>query len=133
MRKLALLALVMTWVSGPAFSQVTQQAVAPNPVYPGGTTPTQTAPSITGGVPNPVSPFGIDPRTQLPPSSGQATVPIPQTLPLETPEPHLTPLGAATVQSPIGRSHPITTRAHKTTQRSPNDAGCGFACGGATE
>src|SRR6478672_13561114 len=75
MRKIALLALVMTWVSGPAFSQVTQQAVAPNPVYPGGTTPTQTAPSITGGVPNPVSPFGVDPRTQLPLSpSGQAAV-----------------------------------------------------------
>jgi hypothetical protein len=72
MRKIALLALVLTCVSAPAFSQ--EEGAAPNPYYPGGTTPTQTAPSITGGVPNPVSPLGVDPGTQLPPSpSGQAT------------------------------------------------------------
>jgi hypothetical protein len=73
MRKIALLALAMTCVSAPALSQ--EEGAAPNPVYPGGTTPTQTAPSITGGVPNPVSPLGVDPRTQLPLSpSGQAAV-----------------------------------------------------------
>jgi hypothetical protein len=73
MRKIALLALAMTCVSAAAFSQ--EEGAAPNPYYPGGTTPTQTAPSITGGVPNPVSPLGVDPRTQLPLSpSGQATV-----------------------------------------------------------
>jgi hypothetical protein len=73
MRKIALLALALTCVSAPAFSQDEDGAV-PNPVNPGGTTPTQTAPSITGGVPNPVSPLGVDPRTQLPlNSSGQTT------------------------------------------------------------
>jgi hypothetical protein len=71
MRKIALLALAMTCVSGPAFSQ--EEGAAPNPVNPGGITPTQTAPSMTGGVPNP-GPLGVDPRTQLPVSpSGQAT------------------------------------------------------------
>jgi hypothetical protein len=73
MRKIALLALALTCASAPAFSQE-EEGAAPNPYYPGGTTPTQTAPSITGGVPNPVSPLGVDPRTQLPLSpSGQAT------------------------------------------------------------
>jgi hypothetical protein len=73
MRKIALLALAMTCLSVPAFSQ--EEGAAPNPVYPGGTTPTQTAPSMTGGVPNPVSPLGVDPLTQLPLSPpGQATV-----------------------------------------------------------
>jgi hypothetical protein len=64
MRKITLLALAMTCVCAPAFSQ--EEGAAPNHVYPGGTTPTQTAPSMTGGVPNPVSPLGVDPRTQLP-------------------------------------------------------------------
>jgi hypothetical protein len=74
MRKIAILALALICVSAPAFSQE-EDGVVPNPVDPGGTTPTQTAPSITGGVPNPVSPLGVDPRTQLPLSpSGQATV-----------------------------------------------------------
>ena len=73
MRKIALLALALTCASAPAFSQE-EEGAAPNPYYPGGTTPTQTGPSITGGVPNPVSPLGVDPGTQLPPSpSGQAT------------------------------------------------------------
>jgi hypothetical protein len=73
MRKIALLALALTCVSAPAFLQE-EDGAAPNAVYPGGTTPTQSGPSITGGVPNPVSPLGVGPRTQLPPSpSGQAT------------------------------------------------------------
>jgi len=67
MRKIALLALALTCASAPAFSQE-EEGAAPNPYYPGGTTPTQTAPSITGGVPNPVSPLGVDPRSP----SGQA-------------------------------------------------------------
>jgi hypothetical protein len=96
MRNSALLALVMTCISAPAFAQqaapaapsavtpgvqsapsitgtvpngaLSQQVApaAPNPVNPGGTTPTQLAPSVAGGVPNPVSPLGVDPRTQLP-------------------------------------------------------------------
>jgi hypothetical protein len=75
MRKMALAALVLTCVSAPAFSQE-EDGAALNAIYPGGTTPTHTAPSITGGVPNPVSPLGVDPSTQLPPSpSGQATTP----------------------------------------------------------
>jgi hypothetical protein len=64
MGKTALLALAMICVSPSAFSQMTQQSTAthaPNPVNPGGTTPTQTGPSITGGVtggvPNPVTPL----------------------------------------------------------------------------
>jgi hypothetical protein len=70
MGKIALLALAMTCICAPAFSQEEGGV----PVYPGGTTPTQTAPSNTGGVPNPVSPLGVDPQTQLPLSpSGQTT------------------------------------------------------------
>ena len=172
MRKSALLALVMTCLSAPAFAQqaaapaapnaatpgvqaapnvtgtvatpstVTPGAqpapsltgtvpAAPNPVNPGGTAPTQAAPSVTGGVPSPVSPLGVDPRTQLPPgSAGQATVPQNS---LDTTEPHLTPLGAATMQNSIGRPHPVTSGstsgAATTTQRAPEDAGCGFSCG----
>ena len=60
MGKTALLALAMICVSAPAFSQVTQPSTAstaPNPMNPGGTTPTQTGPSVTGGVPNPVTPL----------------------------------------------------------------------------
>ena len=60
MGKTALLALAMICVSAPAFSQVTQPSTAstaPNPINPGGTTPTQTGPSVTGGVPNPVTPL----------------------------------------------------------------------------
>ena len=173
MRKSALLALVMTCLSAPAFAQqaaapaapnaatpgvqaapnvtgtvATPSTVipgaqpapsltgtvpaAPNPVNPGGTAPTQAAPSVTGGVPNPVSPLGVDPRTQLPAgSAGQGTVP--QNSLDTTPEPHLTPLGAATMQNSIGRPHPVTSGstsgAATTTQRSPEDAGCGFSCG----
>jgi hypothetical protein len=59
MRKIAL-ALAMICVSAPAFSQMMEQSTAttaPNPVNPGGTTPTQTGPSITAGVPNPVTPL----------------------------------------------------------------------------
>ena len=134
MRKIAMLALAVTCLSAPAFSQQAAPA-APNPVNPGGTAPTQAAPSVTGGVPNPVSPLGVDPRTQLPlGSTGQATVPMPQNLPQDTTtEPHLTPLGAATMQNPIGQSHPVTSGstsgAATTTQRAPEDAGCGFSCG----
>ena len=107
---------------------------APNPVNPGGTAPTQAAPSVTGGVPNPVTPLGVDPRTQLPlGSTGQAAVPTPQNSLDTTPEPHLTPLGAATMQNSIGRPHPVTSGstsgAATTTQRAPEDAGCGFSCG----
>ena len=135
MRKIAILALALTCVSAPpAFSQTTPApGPAPNAVTPGGTTPTQTAPSIAGGVPNPVTPLGVDPRTQLPANSGQATLPTTQNLPLETPEPHLTPLGTATIQNnPIGRPGTALTPSNSlptTTQRSPNEAGCGFACG----
>jgi hypothetical protein len=140
MRKVALLALFMTCVSAPAFSQVTQgaagPAAAPNPVNPGGTTATQTVPSITGGVPNPVSPLGVDPRTQIPQAPlGQVTTPNPQNVPpgeIVT-EPRLTPLGRAAVQNPIGSTHPITSGTSTTTQRTPNNAGCGFACGGDSE
>jgi len=60
MGKTALLALAMICVSAPAFSQVTQPSTAstaPNPMNPGGTMPTQTGPSVTGGVPNPVTPL----------------------------------------------------------------------------
>ena len=142
MRKSALLALVMTCLSAPAFAQQAAAPAAPsltgtvpaapNPVNPGGTAPTQAAPSVTGGVPNPVSPLGVDPRTQLPAgSAGQGTVP--QNSLDTTTEPHLTPLGAATMQNSIGRPHPVTSGstsgAATTTQRSPEDAGCGFSCG----
>jgi len=133
--EIAILALALTCVSAPpAFSQTTPApGPAPNAVTPGGTTPTQTAPSIAGGVPNPVTPLGVDPRTQLPANSGQATLPTTQNLPLETPEPHLTPLGTATIQNnPIGRPGTALTPSNSlptTTQRSPNEAGCGFACG----
>ena len=144
MRKSALLALVMTCLSAPAFAQQAAAPAAPsltgtvpaapNPVNPGGTAPTQAAPSVTGGVPNPVTPLGVDPRTQLPlGSTGQAAVPTPQNSLDTTPEPHLTPLGAATMQNSIGRSHPVTSGstsgAATTTQRAPEDAGCGFSCG----
>jgi hypothetical protein len=82
-----------------------------------------------------VTPLEVDPRTQLPlGSTGQATVPIPQNLPQDTTtEPHLTPLGTATMQNSIGRSNPVesgsTSGAATTTQRAPEDAGCGFSCG----
>ena len=118
----------------PAPSLTGTVPAAPNPVNPGGTAPTQAAPSVTGGVPNPVTPLGVDPRTQLPlGSTGQAAVPTPQNSLDTTPEPHLTPLGAATMQNSIGRSHPVTSGstsgAATTTQRAPEDAGCGFSCG----
>ena len=93
----------------PAPSLTGTVPAAPNPVNPGGTAPTQAAPSVTGGVPNPVTPLGVDPRTQLPlGSTGQAAVPTPQNS-LDTTEPHLTPLGAATMQNSIGRPHPVTS------------------------
>jgi hypothetical protein len=139
MRKIALLALGMSCMSAPAFSQATTvPAPAPNAITPGGTTPAQTAPSIAGGVPNPVSPLGVDPRTQQPVSpSGQPNGPIPPNLPQnsEITEPHLTPLGAATMQQPIGRLHTVvpSNSLPTATQRAPNEAGCGFACGPATE
>jgi hypothetical protein len=139
MRKIALLALGMSCMSAPAFSQATTvPAPTPNAITPSGTTPTQTAPSIAGGVPNPVSPLGVDPRTQQPVSpSGQPNGPIPQNLPqnFAITEPHLTPLGAATMQQPIGRLHTVVPSSSlpTATQRAPNEAGCGFACGPATE
>jgi hypothetical protein len=146
MKKIALLALVVTTISAPAFSQTapSPSAGVPNPVNPGGTTPQQTAPSVAGGVPNPITPFGVDPRTLLPPSSpfGQTALPNPQNLPLETPEPHLTPLGQAAVQNPIGRSHPLVSSPNMTNtlatppQAAPNQAEsetCGWACSGEVE
>jgi hypothetical protein len=114
------LALAITCVSAAAFAQTTQQTApsltggVPNPISPlrtqqnttvpfGNAAPTQqaptqqSAPSLTGGVPNPIQ--GVpNPIRGVPNAISPSE---------ETGLPHVTPLGAATLQNPIGAPHPM--------------------------
>jgi hypothetical protein len=108
MKKIGLLTMILASCLTPASAQTTQQTA---PSLAGG------VPNPVGGVPNPVTPLGVDPRNQLPPS-GETGITGPQNSldAAPTPETHLTPLGRATVQAPIGSPHALATNPSTNTQ-----------------
>jgi hypothetical protein len=84
--------------AAPTHQDLTRNSTATEPPFtPLGAVPQQTAPSLTGGVPNPIQ--GVPNPIQ--------GVPNPISPSEETELPNLTPLGAATLQNPIGVPHPM--------------------------
>jgi hypothetical protein len=162
MRKIALLALAMICVSAPAFSQMTQQrtvTLAPNRINPGGTTPTQTGPSITGGVPNPVTPLvgpsGMEntgiPRqgsptfqngiTATPPLSGTTTQIVPNSTSQMVPNsvapnstaqiaPNAAPEVPQVVPNSVPKGLPNSTNQIIPNSTANSHGTCGWACDG---
>jgi len=148
MRKIAL-ALAMICVSAPAFSQMMQQSTAttaPNPVNPGGTTPTQTGPSITAGIPNPVTPLigrsGIEntgvPQQGSPDAQNGITATLPsggmmkQFVPNSTAQivPNAAPEVPQLVPNSVPKGLPNFTNQAIPNATSNSHGNCGWACEG---